>query len=173
MFQNSLSTTECDVFEYGRLCTFENIDIVGLETGLDDEVTCQQECSRTANCLYFRFEAFSEHASQCFLLQSCNTTIPCDEDQGCIMAVSGPVKPDIVDVCCDGFSGSACSLEFVIAGISNVGGAEQCQNLCRGEKQCRLVQLCLCSFFLHKHVYILWIYGRFLMLNCFTGSGHT
>ena len=137
---NSLCFTECDAFGYGELCSLQDLnEILNLIPGLANEIFCQEECTHAPGCLFFQFEVLVEGSTRCILLKSCNSsnTPNCDHNEQCKMSVIGPVKPDLVEACCETFSNKACPSEFQISEFFHVTDEQLCQNLCRNEEHCR------------------------------------
>ena len=100
--------------------------------------SCQVECVQTTGCHNFMFMEFTSRDTECFLLHSCdvNSTYSCTEEPDCLMAVSGPATPSLVDSCCDGFQDVSCEEKYEVGHEFDVFGEEACQQMCRDEPGC-------------------------------------
>ena len=138
----SVSSIDCDLFEYGPLCSLHPMSNV-LQTipSLENESWCQAECVNTPGCNFFMFIRFKDpasHSSSCFLLQDCQTdSSSCSDDPSCLTSTIGPVSPPILDACCSDLAGMTCQDEFIIGREESVFTAEECQQLCMDNTWCQ------------------------------------
>ena len=86
------------------------------------------------------FIEFTSGDRECFLLRSCdaNSTYSCSSEPDCLMAVSGPATPSLVESCCEGFAEVACENEDQneVGHEFDVPSEQACQQMCRDIKDC-------------------------------------
>ena len=146
---------------YGRLCsTAHPSDTIWTIPDLENEIKCQvnifarcyshfkehyshldpsqDECVETTGCSNFMFTEFTSGNTECFLLRSCdaNSTYSCSSEPDCLMAVSGPATPSLVESCCEGFEDVSCEAKFEVGHEFDVFGEQACQQMCRDKKDC-------------------------------------
>ena len=131
---SSASAEECDVFGFNTVCDLSASHILAVIPELEDEIPCQSECQDQSGCTHFSWIKNKDGPTKCFLLDSCDSTEDCAGD--CQMSVSGPVTPSLKESCCDEISNMICNMDNQIGGIGMVESDQECQNMCRDEKQC-------------------------------------
>ena len=80
------ATTDCDEFRKGILCPLsQEENILDVVPNIEDEIQCQEECTRVLGCQFFTYEVFSKGSSTCFLFSDCpvNETSSCNETSDC------------------------------------------------------------------------------------------
>ena len=133
------------------------------------------ECVETSGCEFFMFVEFTTGTTDCFLLRSCeaNSTSACSDEPDCLMAVSGPVTPSLVDSCCEEFEDVQCDPKYEVGHESEVFGEQACQQLCRDELSCSYWTLFgdVCFFYsdcgtptviFHTHFFFLFFNASFI-----------
>ena len=98
----------------------------------------QDECVETTGCRHFMFTEFSSGDTECFLLRSCdaNSTYSCSAEPQCLMAVSGPATPSLVESCCEGFQDVSCEANYIVGQEFDVFSEQECQQMCRDKRDC-------------------------------------
>jgi len=133
------AAAECDLFMYGRLCsTVHPSDTIWTIPDLENEIKCQDECVETTGCSNFMFTEFTSGNTECFLLRSCdaNSTYSCSSEPDCLMAISGPATPSLVESCCEGFEDVSCEAKYEVGHEFDVFGEQACQQMCRDNIDC-------------------------------------
>ena len=140
----------CRVFQKDAGCALHPADIVSASSGEESEVSCQATCAANGQCNFFTFFKFDARDSLCLSLTSCEeTSTGCEVEQGCVLAISGPSSPSILEACCDEFKHEECDSEAPFMTVTEVEDTRLCQDICRSEISCSFFTLFINVCFLY------------------------